>query len=646
MSKKTETYKKTLFSPGIAKLLFISLLALSVKTCEFESTGTWNKDIPEPTAEIPTAELNFKDSIIYIDQAIQFEYSLNFIKQEVYQVEFYLNGRELVTNTGPKGTVLINPLPGKYSFEMVIITSTESGSIADQTEAEAFFYSQYWTIYSENEEKSQIQIQAITRSEGSLLIEWDQYQGYMFQSYELIKKTTQGEIKLCELLELDQTSFFDEYYVGGIADYFIRLIKTNGKQGDGDIKSYSSTTGTIELDYNWEQHTLSISWPKCAYENNFEMYQLLQRLENDVSLLIYTGNDLTDTTVSVEVGENQDLRFELVYHSNMPNSTPSNGQYSISSENIFTGSFYLPESVPAFVIIAQSKQSPYRIYTPEFLYDVIEDRLIYRELAEHRGLFDVSDDNHWHISGLSQYFGTGEEWIFFGLNKQLSEIPSSVFENEERRAIKSNNSFLLIESGSTSYFYNCKGDSIIKQFDDNTLHWAALSSSGHYIVATNVENNEIDCYHLTNDFIGGRIIWGMEWMKSLSGTAGNYVFKNNVEFAMINGDKLEIRSVEAMTPENGNGDGLILSTETSATRVVETDPLSNTLLTCSAEHLFIYDLTDLSLLGKIPNTIIYQKVIQRGPQQVAYLNSAVFYMDEGAAEATMQPLPIDKWREQ
>jgi hypothetical protein len=133
-------------------------------------------------------------------------------------------------------------------------------------------------------------------------------------------------------------------------------------------------------------------------------------------------------------------------------------------------------------------------------------------------------------------------------------------------------------------------------------------------------------------------------MKTLNGTAGNYVFRNNVEFAMIEGSRLELRSVVEMRPDNGNGDGLLLSAETTATRVVETDPISNTLLACSSEHLFVYDLNDLRLMGKIPNTAVYQSVIQRGSQQVAYLNSTVFFIEEGAEEATMQLLPIDKWR--
>ena len=113
---------------------------------------------------------------------------------------------------------------------------------------------------------------------------------------------------------------------------------------------------------------------------------------------------------------------------------------------------------------------------------------------------------------------------------------------------------------------------------------------------------------------------------------------------MIEGNKIEIRSCEAMVPENGNGDGLVLSTETSATRVVETDPISQTLLACSSDRLFVYDMSDLHLLGEIPNTTVYQKVIQRGPQQVAYLNSTVFIKHEGATQTTMLLLPIDEWR--
>lgn len=632
----------------------LSIVAISVilvilggilnKACEFEPEGTYVEEVPEPEGEIPSAELNFNDSVLYMDEATLFEYSLSFMKQEVYEVDFYIDDNKIAIIEDSTGSVLVDPLPGMHMFEMVVYTSTGSGSIADRVGAEVFTYRQSWTIYSEKDDIGHIQITTIGKADGGLRIEWDRYPGYFFESYGLYKNTIEGVVQLFETSDVDITSFSDPYFVGGSAEYYVLFHKTNGKEYTSDIRSYTFHPDTIELASDWEQQNLTVTWPRCAFEANFGSYSLSQSLNDGPYEVIYTTTALEDTTITMTVGENQLFQFELTYYSKMPDNATGNGILAINSEHIFTGPYYLPKPFPGFEVIAQSETPPYRIYTPEYFYDVVDDNLIYRSLAEHNGLFDVSDDNYRHISGLSHYHGDGEGWVFFWLDKELSQVPLSVFDNEERRACISHNSFLIIESGSSAYYYDMMGDSIIVQYDNDSLYWAVLSPQGHYIVAADKTSNEIDIYYLFSSKIGGKYYWFIDWAKSLPGTPGNYVFKNYTDFAMIWDSKLEIRSCVEMRPENGNGDGLLLSAATSATRVVETDPISNTLLACSSDSLFVYDLSDLRLLGSVPNTTVYQKVIQRGPQQVAYLNSSVFFMEEGATESTMQPLPIDKWR--
>jgi len=638
--------KRHIFSKvSISVILVVFILSILNEGCEFESTEVYYLDVEKTEGETPVAELSFVDSVIIIDRATLFEYSLNFLKQEVYQVVFYVDGRKIESKEESTGSVLLQLLPGEHLFEIVVHTSTESGSLADLVRSEVFTYTKSWTIFAEAEDAGQIQIQSVGQVEDSLLIEWERYPGYKFHSYELFKKTSSGDVLLYESFDVNYTSSFDPYFVGGEAIYFIRFHKYSGEQYDSDTISYTSYPGMIDLDLDWEIHNLSIAWPKCDFKSNFGSYQLSQNLNGGPAEIIYTTEGVNDTTLSINVGENQDLQYELTYRSNMPDAARSNnGVYSLGSDNISTGSFYLPKPFPAYEVIAQSKEPPFRIYTPEFFYDVVEDRMIQRELAPHNGLFDASADNHEFISGLSYYRGSGEEWTFFWLDKEISNLPPTIFENEERRACVTGSGVFIIESGSSSYLYSRKGDSVIIHYENDSLHWPVMSQERPFIVATDIENNKIDFYYGFWNYNGDNRFYDVAWMKSLKGTAGNYVFRNETQIAMIAGNQLEIRSVEAMTPEYGSGDGLLLSTETSASRVVETDPISNTLLACSADRLYVYDMTDLRLLGEIPNTTVYQKIIQRGPRQVAYLNSTVFYMDEGATQATSHTLPIEKWR--
>ena len=146
------------------QLIFVSMAFFCILGCEFESGEVWYNDISEPVGEIPIAEFSFKDSIVFISQATQFEYSLSFTRQKVYLIEFYLDNRKFDESFEPDGSILIDPVPGKHIFEMVVFTSTASNSLADQIGYEVFSYNKSWTIYFESESISQIQNRAYNYS--------------------------------------------------------------------------------------------------------------------------------------------------------------------------------------------------------------------------------------------------------------------------------------------------------------------------------------------------------------------------------------------------------------------------------------------------------------------------------------------------
>ena len=316
----------------IIVVLAIFLIILSHSGCEFESSEIWDKGILESDGEVPTAEYSFEDSVIYIDEAVTFEYSVSFVAQEIYLIEFYLDGLMIATGTNSTGSVDLNPSPGKHIFKIVVYTSTENGSIADEMNAEAFIYTQDWTVYMEAQGTSFIDITSISPAEGSLLIEWEPFQGYLFQSYSLVKRTHLGDTVLYESFDmfesqdLEDTLFYDEYYMGDYAEYFIRLKRSTGVTSDGTPRSYSWTPEFFNVSL-YPDTTIVITWSKCIFDSNFGKYILSEQVDGGPLEVIFETTQLNDTTVTVPGGSGNSYFFKLEYVSKMLDATLGNGIY-------------------------------------------------------------------------------------------------------------------------------------------------------------------------------------------------------------------------------------------------------------------------------------------------------------------------------
>jgi len=313
------------------------LLVFSFSSCEFESTETWLNEVPEAQGEIPTAELSFKDAVVYIDKPTLFEYSLTFQQQKVYLVEFYLDFKILKKQEGSKGSVLLDPSAGEHHFEMRVYTSTASGSIADKVGVEVFSYQQSWTIRAEDESAADLEILNIAKSGGSVLIEWEKYTGYKFESYELLKKTNNGNLSFFTTSDKDVVSCQDPYYIGGTAEYFLRFTKSDGGYFDSEAASFTHDPGRMALQLDVDNNVIA-TWSPCEFETNFGQYQLKRTDQSGRNEIVFTSNDVEDTMAIISVFPNRQYEFEMECKSKMPQPDVGDGTYYLSG-SISTGDF-------------------------------------------------------------------------------------------------------------------------------------------------------------------------------------------------------------------------------------------------------------------------------------------------------------------
>lgn len=602
MSKKSN---KTIF--WFAWILAAIGCNLIHQACEFDSTEIYYEEIDMPIGEMPTAELSFEDSIVILHQATRLSYKVNFDRQEVLQVEFYLNDRLYGSDDDAMGNVLIDPGPGIHLFEMVIYTSTESGSIAEKVGAEAFVYSQSWEIIMEDPENRQVNIDLVYIDEEGVRIEWSRSMGFDFQSYEILRVTSTGEASLGIFEDRDVTFCIDPYYIGGDAEYNLRLRTHHFPPADGIKRSFSLPPYQLFI-VPVDSTSLTFTWSGCYVESNFGSYTLY----SGTGISLYESSEVQDTTITLALDPATDHHFRLEYSSSIKD--PVLGFYSVERE------YYLgTNSLPEYEVITQSMYPPYRVHTPSFSYNPQSEEFTYHDYPDHRGIFAVTPQNRYLLAGNHLYEGTE----FQDLKQVLTHIPADVFGRSlPRVSLSLNMNRAYFESDHNAHMFSLRGDKVLEAFGENSRRGGVLSPGGDHLLTPNYWYNSLDIYETSN--LSGN--YHMYIRTDVFPCNGDPVYISEEEFVVVSGNEI--------VKWNGKEYELIMSASTSAKKTLCYDPMSHTVLAASHDRLYVYDAGDLSIILEKP--VDSQYSLQFG--HVAYMNKTAFLRGKTQGHSVMLPL--------
>lgn len=580
----------------LTKAIAVIMLSLLIQSCSFESTDVYESDLEEPLGEIPVVELDLNDSVLYVDQKALLEYSVNFDLQEVLLVEFIMDENLYKSLESGEGSVLIESTPGEHQLEMVIYTTTESGSIADKIGREAFVYSNSWVLYVGDNYSEPIQIQSISETENQLEIEWEPFDGYGFHSYELYKTNASGQVLLFTTEDQDRISYFEQCYIGGESSYFIRLNLWRLSPKDGDPYGIKLPDYHMNMELE-ESSSIRLTWSRCRPAANFGSYLLYRESSYGTRTILLESFNVDDTTTLVSVNPEQEYLFKLEYRS---------GEDSPCSELIQKEKKYVPGMTvsPEFEHVTQTFYHPYRVHTPSFTYNPDSDEIIPHQFPESRGVFAVTAQNRYLLCGNKLYDDPG----FTREMKILKNLPAEIFDHPGTRVSTSSNlSLTYLETKDTGYFYSLWGDKSFNRIPvGSSFSQGKISPDGKYFMCNSRAHNCLYMYRISN--IGGQLMA----MADVPYCSAEPIFLSEETFATMVGDNIEIWSYEDYE--------MLKSVECDALKLVAYDPISHTLLAADTRHLFVYDASELNLLAS--RNIGNYYPLSHG--KVAYLNKTVF----------------------
>ncbi len=283
--------------PGYCfKLLFLILAIFINYSCEFNPTGSNNKNIKieEPVAYM---NLDFNSDTIEVWGIKNFNYSFDVGDRYVRSVKLFIDTilYKVEDNHSQQGNFNFNSEDyenGIHQLRFEVISSSGTGSIADELGAEYITFSKTWDLIIDNSPPIPISFTSIKPVDGRLKIEWEKYSKFNFQHYSIYVNDYQ---EVATINDKEINFWIDSNYVCGNINYRIDVSAAN-HTGVGATYNYSFPFPKVRLATS-DSNKVTITWTKSILYNNFLNYNVYRSFNGNIQEKIATINTLNDTTL-------------------------------------------------------------------------------------------------------------------------------------------------------------------------------------------------------------------------------------------------------------------------------------------------------------------------------------------------------------
>jgi hypothetical protein len=246
------------------RLLLLSLILLSA--CYFEPEGDFFNEIPERDYSALSIDLNAASDTIYLSIITRFEYNTKTADFTVVGVIAEVGTREVYRGQGGgEGVFFLDPnqfATGTYTLTLSVIVQSGTGSLADKLNAEIVQVWREFVLIMDAEQPQQVTITTLDTTKGNIIVNWNSYKKWNFQSYTLVKEYSRDNYyyETTDYVTIDShndTSWVDSNFVGGYVRYRIDITAA-GKTTRSDVASYSwlpessFTVDNAKVNFNWE----------------------------------------------------------------------------------------------------------------------------------------------------------------------------------------------------------------------------------------------------------------------------------------------------------------------------------------------------------------------------------------------------------
>lgn len=475
---------------SFSKITIGLILSLILSSCEFSPGDIKETFIEKPSEEPPMIgfELTPETDTLRLYEPVTIKYKFNASPRKIHSVEFSLDGAILFSRDYGLDNLLemdLNPhqySEGLHTLKINVVTSSNSGSIADKVKAEGYSYQFEWPVLIDFTPPKMLRILSVTKQPGGVLIKWEKFPHAAFKRY-LIEKTSYFEFYSKEIAVITDpytTEYFDtDYLEGEKVTYGIYL---NGLPGYGI--SYSEPPGLIKVTYD-SKFKATVNWEPTRNPQRLDYYRISLGHDN-------TSPGTSHDEKHILFGDKNEVTFEMlglgtntqINLQNIPRTTDSHPAYSslqVSSTVVAIGN-----PIPVHELTK-------KVYGTNYTLMNNGNKLILYD-HENRQRMDSLDFGSIGLrayritpDGKVVYTLTGnnlQAWEIVGFRKlgsiDLNNINSRLSELYDI-SVSSDSKIIFTVSGEKIVVYDFKNDKVLIA-PDQSVGWAKISPDGKHIV--------------------------------------------------------------------------------------------------------------------------------------------------------------------
>ena len=279
----------------LIKSLYFILLTLLFQSCEYPLDEEYYREVAQVDPNTLNISLNPTDSVYYLTGITHFSCNTLTDGLTLYNVRVFIDTAEIATYKDKINEFYLDCkdyTDGEYTLNVVLVTNTTSGSLADLLGAEGFIHHLSWKLVVDKSAPTPVQITRLFNDSGIVKIEWEKYSKVNFGCYKVVKtvKSESGHssTNVVEIVrDRNKTYFYDSTFIGGWSEYFVRVESPIFNTASSEKVVYSDEYPEILAEWQYDNY-IELSWSKCKYPKAFVKYVLY--LENNQPTEIFDIN--------------------------------------------------------------------------------------------------------------------------------------------------------------------------------------------------------------------------------------------------------------------------------------------------------------------------------------------------------------------
>lgn len=332
----------------------IAVLALlfSLHSCEFSPSEIPLTELEEPSDNVPAIwiELTPEMDTLRLSAPAWISYFVETGEHQLYQIKVELDDTEVwdLRYDSPQKINAHIPVTsmenGLHEIKITTYTATNSGSIADKTGNEIYWYELTWPVFVDKEAKNNFTISDLKLVPEGIKISWPQYRYADFDHYEFSWHAANKQDRRISITDPYQNSYIDNTYVEGCYVYYSAFVYYTDGGFDHDNGHYHEEIKSPVVQVN-EDCSVDIRWFHSKYEQNVQSYCIQTSVPSYGRKEEHDVTNLNDTTIRLneKIGFGGDYQVSLRY---IPKGYDSYHS-SLNTEGGVT-SFALGDPVPKF----------------------------------------------------------------------------------------------------------------------------------------------------------------------------------------------------------------------------------------------------------------------------------------------------------